>query len=68
MKLTAGPVPAVCFLSFQFCKLPAACRKTYPEDIVPILLVQDVVFHKLRDPLDQVTFLCHCQFQWNLLL
>ena len=53
------------YLFLQFCKLPAACRKTYPENVIPILLVQDVVFYKLRDPLNQVTFLCHCQFQWN---
>ena len=30
--------------------------------------IQHIVFYEFGDPLNQVTFLCHRQFQWNLLL
>ena len=63
MILIAGSAPAVfLFRSVQFRKFPAACRKAHPEDIIPILFVQDVVFYKLGDPLYQVTFPSHRQF------
>ena len=63
----AKPFPESHLLLLHLCQLPVARHEAHPVDAVPILPVKNIVFHKLRDPLNEVTFLSHRQFHKRLL-